>query len=199
MLVTLEEFWTLNVIFGSIVLCVDDIIVAVVVKDCVAMLVVLEKLWTDNVLVCCVVLPVENNCEGVPEPEEELWTVGVVTCVNLFVEEIGGVAENFLEIVAVLVDMLVLVEEVKLVDVVVSGVVVTPGKKDDEGVPVEIVVGVMETLLPVGELWTVGVVTCANLVVEDIKGLAEYIVEVVAVLVDMILLVEEMRLNGTVG
>lgn len=43
MLVTVEEFWTPSVIFGSIVLRVDDIIVAVVIKDCVAMIVVLEE------------------------------------------------------------------------------------------------------------------------------------------------------------
>jgi len=152
MLVTMEELCTVDVIVGAISRLVDDILVAVVLKDCVVMLVVLEGLWTVGVLVCGVVMPVENNWEGVPVelavgvvdmllPVGVLWTLGIVTCcVTLFVAEIEGVAENFVEVVSILVDMLVLEEEIRLVDVVVGGVVGMPGKNVGKDVPVDIVV-----------------------------------------------------------
>jgi len=216
MLVTMEELCTVDVIVGAISRLVDDILVAVVLKDCVVMLVVLKKLWTVGDLVCGVVMPVENNWEGVPVeiavgvvdmllPVGALWTLGIVTCcVTLFVAEIEGVAENLVEVVSILVDMLVLEEKIRLVDVVVGGVVGMPGKNVGKDVPVDIVVGVVNTLLSVGELWTFDVVTCCvNLLVEEIEPIEKKFVEVVAVVVDVFVLFEEIIfvgvLVGTVG
>jgi len=77
-------------------------------------------------------MPVDNNWKGVPVeiavgdvdmllPVGVLWTLGIVTCcVTLFVAEMEGVAENFVEVVSILVDMLVLEEEIRLVDFMVG-------------------------------------------------------------------------------
>jgi len=120
-LVTAGELCTVDVVVGGIFMLVDDILVAAVDKDCVVMLVVLEEFWTVDVLGDRVVLPVEKNWKGVPVeiavgvvdmllPVGELWTVGVVTCcVNLFVAETEGIAENVVEVVVVDVDKLLLV------------------------------------------------------------------------------------------
>ena len=63
----------------------------------------------------------------------------------------------------------------------------------------DIVVGDVGMLLPVSELWTVGVVTFSvNLLVKEIEVLAEIIVECAAVVVDLLMLVVEMWLVDVV-
>jgi len=116
MLVTVGELCSVEFVVGVVRMLVDDTIVAFVDKDCVVMLVVLEEVCIVGVLVSGAVVPVENNWKGAPVeitvgvvkmllPVGELWTVGDVTFVNLFVTEMDGVAENFVEVV----DMLLLV------------------------------------------------------------------------------------------
>ncbi|KAL1270517.1 hypothetical protein QQF64_029533 [Cirrhinus molitorella] len=119
MLVMVEELCVVEVVVGDICMVVDDILVAVVVRDCVFMLEVLEEFRIVVVFVCGVVMPCENDGEGVALEivvrvvdmllsVVELWTAGLVTCINLLVENVDGVAENFVEVVAVLVDMFLL-------------------------------------------------------------------------------------------
>lgn len=177
MLVTVYEFWTIVVKDGSKVLLIDDILVAAVVKDCVVMHVVLEEFWNVVDSVVDIFMPVENNGEGVPVEivvevvdmllsVGEVWTVGVVTCVNLLIEETEVIEEKSVEVFAVVPNMFLLVEEIRI-DAEVGGVVVMPGEIDDDGVPVKIFVGVVDMFLPVGKLWTLGLVTfCVNLLVE---------------------------------
>jgi len=94
--------------------------------------------------------------------------------------------------------LLVLFEEIGFVGVLVGGVGILV-EKVGEDVPVEIVIEVVDMFLPVGEFWTVGVVTCCvNLIVEEMEGVAENLVEVVAVLVAMLVLVEEIGCNDVV-
>ncbi|KAL1270516.1 hypothetical protein QQF64_029532 [Cirrhinus molitorella] len=263
MLVTMEELCTFDVEVSGICTVVDDIFVAVVVKDCVVMPVILEEFWTVGVLVDNVFMPVENNGDRVLVeivvvdkllPVGEFWTVDVVICVNLLVEKTAGVTENFVEGVAVVLS--VAEEEIRLVDPIVDGVVmvvenicegievdidvdeskdmpvmveelcvvevvcmvvdilvaavfrdcafmlvvleefsnvvvlvcgvVMPCDNDGEGVAVEIISRVVDVLLPVEELWTAGLVTRVNLLVKIIDGVAENFVEVVAVVVHML-------------
>ncbi|ROL42230.1 hypothetical protein DPX16_7907 [Anabarilius grahami] len=125
----------------------------------------------------------------------ELWTLGIVTCcVTLFVEEIETIEENIVEVFAVVVDVLVLFEEIRFVGVLVGGVSKLV-ENVGEDVPVEIAVGVVDMLLPVGVLWTLGIVTCCvTLFVAEIEGVAENFAEVVSILVDMLVLEKEIRL-----
>ncbi|XDV17688.1 hypothetical protein PO909_023514 [Leuciscus waleckii] len=208
MLVLVEEVRLNDVVDEGVGMLVKKL--SAVVKDCVVMFVVLKEFWTVVFLVNGVVMTVENNCEGIPEeivvgavdillPVGELWTFGVVTCcVDVLVKEMGGVAEIFVEVVAVFVDMIIFGEEMRPNDVVVGGVGLLV-EKSGEDVPVDIVVGVVDMVLPMEELWTVGVETCCvKLIVDEMEGVAENIVEVVAVFVDMIIFGEEMRPNDVV-
>ncbi|RXN23777.1 hypothetical protein ROHU_022605 [Labeo rohita] len=248
--VVLEEFQTVVVFVCGVVMPGENDGEDVPVETVVDVPVVLEEFCTVVAFVCGVVMPCENDGEGVAVGE--LWTVGLVTCVNLLVENIDGVAENFFEVVFVVADMLSLgvgMEAKKLVtmegfwtvDVLVCGVVmplenvgedvpvdtvvgvvVIPGENDGKDVPVEMVVdvpvvdsvfmpvenngdrvlveigvGVVDKLLPVGEFWTVDVEICVNLLVEESEDAPENFVEGVAVVLNM--LEEEIRLvDGTV-
>ncbi|RXN23781.1 hypothetical protein ROHU_022609 [Labeo rohita] len=113
-LVTMEGFWT--VLVSGVVMPLENVGEDVPV-DNVVRVGVLEEFWTVGVLVDSVLMPVENNGDrvlveivvGVVDkllPEGEFWTVDVVTCVNLLVEESEGVTENFFEGVAVVLNML---------------------------------------------------------------------------------------------
>lgn len=147
-------------------------------------------------------------------PVGELWTVGVVTCcVNLLIEEIVGTEEN-VEVVAGPVDMLVIVDELYTEDAVVDGtrmlgddILVAVNVKDCDvmlvvleefwtigNLVVDVFIptknnGVVDMLLPVKEIWTVGVVTfCVSLIAEEIEGVEEDVV----VVDDLLILVEEL-------
>ena len=62
-----------------------------------------------------------------------------------------------------------------------------PVENNWEEVSVEIVVGAVDMLLSVGELWTVGIVTCCvNLIVDEMEGVTGNLVEVVVVLGGML-------------
>ena len=113
------------------------------------------------------------------------------------VVDVGAVVDGVVDVCVVgVVDMLVKLEEFWTEDVSFSDVVM-PVENVDEGV--DIVVGDVGMLLPVGELWTVGVVTFSvYLLVEEIEGLVEIIVEVAAVVVDMLMLVVEIWLADVV-
>jgi len=89
----------------------------------------------------------------------ELWTFDVVTCcVNLLVEEIEPIKEKIVEVVAVVVDVLVLFEEIIFVSVLVGTVGILV-EKVGEGVPAEIVVdGSVYMLVTVEKLWPINVV-----------------------------------------
>lgn len=72
-----------------------------------------------------------------------------------------------------------------------------PGENNVEGGPVEIFIGVVDMVLPVGELWTFGVVNCCvNLLVEYTEGIEENIVDVVTEVVGLLELFEEIRFVG---
>ncbi len=224
MLVIVDKLYTEDAVVDGTCMLVDDILVAVNVKDCVVMLVVLEEFWTIGDLVVDVLKPIESNGVGVVDmllPVKEIWTVGVVTfCVSLIAEEIEDVAENVVADVVVVADLLILVEELCNVEVVVIGIctlvddifvaavvkdggiiivvleefwtavifvcgVVMPCEIDGEDIAVVIIVKAVGMLIPVGELWTAGLVTCVNLLVENVEGVAEN-VEVVPVVVDML-------------
>ncbi len=225
MLVIVDKLYTEDAVVDGTCMLVDDILVAVNVKDCVVMLVVLEEFWTIGNLVVDVFIPIESNGVGVVDmllPVKEIWTVGVVTfCVSLIAEEIEDVAENVVADVVVVADLLILVEELCNVEVVVIGIctlvddifvaavvkdcgiiivvleefwtavifvcgVVMPCEIDGEDIAVVIIVKAVGMLIPVGGLWTAGLVTCVNLLVENVEGVAENVVEVVAVVVDML-------------
>ncbi len=146
-LVMVEELYTLEVVVSGIRIFVDDLLVSVVVIDCVVMLVVLEEFWTVVVFICGVVMPGKNSegraveivvkVVGVLLPVGELWTAGLVTCVNLLVE-------NF-EVVAVVVNMFSL------------GIGML-AEKVGEGVALEMVVRSVNMFVTVEELWMVDVV-----------------------------------------
>ncbi|RXN23776.1 hypothetical protein ROHU_022604 [Labeo rohita] len=102
--VVLEEFQTVVVFVCGVVMPGENDGEDVPVETVVDVPVVLEKFCTVVAFVCGVVMPCENDSEGVAVGE--LWTVGLVTCVNLLVENIDGVAENFFEVVFVVADMI---------------------------------------------------------------------------------------------
>ncbi len=152
----MEELCIIEVVVSGICTLAEDILAAVVVKDCVIMRVVLEEFWIVVVFICGVVMPCENDSEGIAVeivvkvvdlllPVGELWTVGLVTRVNLLVENVEGVAENIVEVVAVVVDMLSL------------GISVL-AEKVGAGVALEMVDRSVSMFVTVEELWMVDVV-----------------------------------------